>query len=150
MDFLLETVVIVLFVSLLFERIWSRKRRRLPEEFSRPLLAEAFESWGFGRMSLYDDFLVTRNGTTLKLRVIPYKSIQRVGIGTSPFTQRPANLCIDYTDDQSVARLAQFQCTDGSELLPVLAERLKSVGKGNLVTWRDTHETELNGGVEAD
>jgi len=101
-------------------------------------------------MSLYDDFLVTRNGTTLKLRVIPYKSIQRAGIGKSPFTQRPANLCIDYTDGQGNARLTQFQCTDSSELLPVLAERLKAAGNSNLVTWPDTHENELDGGVKTD
>lgn len=61
-----------------------------------------------------------------------------------------ALLSIEYKDVRDANRLAQFQCSDGGELLHVLAERLKAAGKSNLVTWPDTHENELDGGVKTD
>lgn len=152
MDFLsvIDVLGTLMFISLCFWWMrWHRTGKRLPEEFGHVLFAEVIQFWA-GRLSLYDDFLVICEGTIPKRSLIPYTAIQRVGIGRAPLIRRAAILCIDYADDQGIARLAQFQCADGSELLPVLAERLKAAGKGNLVTWPDTHETELDGGVKAD
>lgn len=151
MDFIFEIVVTMVLVSFVIEwAVWRHTRKRLPEELGRPLLAEETQFRGAGRISLYDEFLVTRDGMTLRLRVIPYSSIQRVGIGRQPFLRRSANLCIDYNDEQGVARLAQFQYRDSGELLHVLAERLDSVGKGSLVNWPSSPEIRLDDGVKSD
>lgn len=161
-DFAFYLLIPAIFLVVL---VWNYKRanKRLPEELGQPVYADVRELWGLSRTTLYDNFMVITDSFYTSPRLIHYRSITRIGVGrrlVSPkfpivklgrsLSPMFALLSIEYKDVRDANRLAQFQCSDGGELLHVLAERLKAAGKSNLVTWPDTHENELDGGVKTD